>query len=147
MRKPTTVPRRTGEPSALTAGSTVMAGRVERMTRSALVVSTPQDVALIDAHKAIDMFQKVRIPVLGLIENMSTHICSKCGHEEHVFGHGGVAAEAEKLGVPLLAEIPLAIDIRTAADGGAPIVVSKPQAPQAQAFRDLARQLIASGSA
>ena len=87
----------------------------------AIVVSTPQDIALLDARKGIDMFQKLGTPILGLIENMSTHICSNCGHEEHIFGHGGVAREAEKLGVPLLAEIPLHLDIRTAADGGAPV--------------------------
>ena len=109
----------------------------------AIVVSTPQDVALIDARKGIDMFNQLHVPVLGMIENMSTHICSNCGHEEHVFGHGGVAAEAEKMNVPLLAEIPLHLDIRLASDGGAPIVVSQPESPQAQAFRDLARDLIA----
>jgi ATP-binding protein involved in chromosome partitioning len=90
----------------------------------AIIVSTPQDVALMDARKGIDMFNQLGTPIIGMIENMSTHICSACGHEEHVFGHGGVAAEAEKLGVPLLAEIPLHLDIRLAADGGAPIVVS-----------------------
>ncbi|MGB1209562.1 MAG: Mrp/NBP35 family ATP-binding protein, partial [Paracoccaceae bacterium] len=88
----------------------------------AIVVSTPQDIALLDARKGIDMFQQLNVPILGMIENMSTHICSNCGHQEHVFGHGGVAAEAEKLGVPLLAEIPLDLQIRMAADGGAPIV-------------------------
>ncbi len=108
----------------------------------AIIVSTPQDVALMDARKAIDMFRKLGTPVLGMVENMSTHICSNCGHEEHVFGHGGVAAEAAKLGVPLLAEIPLHIDIRTTSDGGAPIVVSKPGSPQAEAFRGLARALM-----
>ena len=113
----------------------------------ALIVSTPQDVALLDARKGINMFQKMNVPIVGMIENMSTHVCSNCGYEEHVFGHGGVAQEAEKLGVPLLAEIPLHLDIRTAADGGAPIVVSKPDSPQAQAFRTLARQLIEGGSA
>ncbi len=113
----------------------------------ALVVSTPQDIALLDARKGINMFEKLGTPIVGMIENMSTHICSSCGHEEHVFGHGGVAAEAEKLNVPLLAEIPLAMDIRLAADGGAPIVVSKPDSPQAQTFRKLARQLIADGTA
>jgi ATP-binding protein involved in chromosome partitioning len=111
----------------------------------AIVVSTPQDVALLDARKGIDMFQQLKVPVLGLIENMSTHICSKCGHEEHIFGHGGVRAEAERLGVPLLAEIPLHLDIRIASDGGAPIVVSKPESAQAQSFRQLARDLIAQG--
>ncbi|MDU8912432.1 Mrp/NBP35 family ATP-binding protein [Aestuariicoccus sp. MJ-SS9] len=113
----------------------------------AIVVSTPQDVALLDARKGIDMFQQMKVPILGLIENMSTHICSNCGHEEHIFGHGGVAAEAEKLGVPLLSEIPLHLDIRMAADGGAPIVVSKPDSPQATAFRDLARRLVEMGKA
>lgn len=113
----------------------------------AIIVSTPQDVALLDARKGIDMFNQLHVPVLGMIENMSTHICSNCGHEEHVFGHGGVKQEAEKLGVPLLAEIPLHLDIRLASDGGAPIVVSKPDSAQAQAFRDVARQLIAQGVA
>jgi len=113
----------------------------------AIIVSTPQDVALLDARKGIDMFRMLHTPILGMIENMSTHICSNCGHEEHVFGHGGVAAEAEKLGVPLLAEIPLHIDIRTTSDGGAPIVISKPDSAQAQAFRRLARGLIDQGKA
>jgi len=113
----------------------------------AIIVSTPQDIALLDARKGIDMFNKLGTPIIGLIENMSTHICSKCGHEEHIFGHGGVAREAEKLGVPLLAEIPLHLDIRTAGDGGAPIVVSKPASSQAQAFRNLAKVLITNGQA
>ena len=113
----------------------------------AIIVSTPQDVALLDARKAIDMFSQMKTPILGMIENMSTHICSNCGHEEHVFGHGGVALEAEKLGVPLLAEIPLHLDIRLAADAGTPIVVAKPNSPQAEAFRALARDLVARGLA
>ena len=113
----------------------------------AVVVSTPQDVALLDARKGIDMFQKLGVPILGLIENMSTHVCSNCGHEEHVFGHGGVAAEAARLGVPLLAEIPLHIDIRLASDGGAPIVVTQPDGPQAAAFQAVARALLEQGVA
>lgn len=113
----------------------------------AVIVSTPQDVALIDARKALDMFDKLGTPILGMIENMSTHICSQCGHEEHVFGHGGVALEAAKLGTPLLGEIPLHIDIRLASDGGAPIVVSKPNSPHAQAFRTIARKMIKDGQA
>lgn len=113
----------------------------------AIIVSTPQDVALLDARKGIDMFRQMQTPILGMIENMSTHICSACGHEEHVFGHGGVAAEAAKLGVPLMAEIPLHLDIRLAADGGAPIVVSKPDSSQAAAFRAVARDLVAQGLA
>ena len=113
----------------------------------AVIVSTPQDVALIDARKAIDAFAKLGVPILGLIENMSTHICSSCGHEEHVFGHGGVRREAEGMGVPLMAEIPLHIDVRLAADGGAPIVASAPGSPQAAAFRGLARGMVAAGQA
>ncbi|MEP1330346.1 iron-sulfur cluster carrier protein ApbC [Pseudophaeobacter sp.] len=113
----------------------------------AVIVSTPQDVALIDARKGIDMFNKLNVPILGMIENMSTHICSNCGHEEHVFGHGGVAAEAAKMNVPLLAEIPLHLDIRLAADGGAPIVASKPDSPQAKAFLEVAAALVERGAA
>ncbi|AML52011.1 Mrp/NBP35 family ATP-binding protein [Falsihalocynthiibacter arcticus] len=113
----------------------------------AIIVSTPQDVALLDARKGIDMFNQLGTPIIGMIENMSTHICTQCGHEEHVFGHGGVKAEAAKLGVPLLAEIPLHLDIRLAADGGAPIVVSKPDSPQAAGFRAVAKQLIELGHA
>ncbi len=113
----------------------------------AIIVSTPQDVALIDARKGIDMFNQLKTPILGMIENMSTHICTKCGHEEHLFGHGGVVAEAAKLGVPVLAEIPLDLNIRIASDGGAPIVVSDPESPQAQVFRKTARALVAQGVA
>ena len=113
----------------------------------AIIVSTPQDVALIDARKGIDMFQQLNVPLVGMIENMSTHICTACGHEEHVFGHGGVAAEAAKLEIPLLAEVPLHLDIRLAADGGAPIVVSQPDSSQAAAFVNVAKQLIEKGLA
>ncbi len=111
----------------------------------ALVVSTPQDVALLDARKALNMFAKMNTPVAGLIENMSTHICSNCGHEEHVFGHGGVRAEADRLGLPLLAEIPLHLDIRRASDGGTPIVISSPGSSQAGIFRGLADKLVGRG--
>ena len=113
----------------------------------AIVVSTPQDIALIDARKGIDMFQKLKVPVHGMIENMSTHICSNCGHEEHVFGHGGVQTEAKNLGVDLLAEVPLDLNIRLAADSGTPIVVSDPSHPQAAVFRGIARKLIDKGQA
>jgi ATP-binding protein involved in chromosome partitioning len=111
----------------------------------AIVVSTPQDIALIDARKAVSMFNKMGTKVLGMIENMSTYICPKCGHEEHIFGHGGARADAVRLGLPFLGEIPLTPDIRLAADGGAPIVVSKPESPQAKAFRAIARKLIDDG--
>ncbi len=113
----------------------------------AIIVSTPQDVALMDARRAIAMFDKMETPVIGMIENMSTHVCSQCGHEEHVFGHGGVAAEAAKLGVPLLAEIPLHLDIRLAADAGAPVVVSAPDSAQAAPYRALAKALVTQGKA
>ncbi len=86
----------------------------------AVIVSTPQDIALIDARKAVAMFEKVDVPVLGIIENMSTYQCSNCGHEDHIFGHGGARKEAEKLGVPFLGEIPLRADIREKSDAGEP---------------------------
>ncbi len=111
----------------------------------AIVVSTPQDIALLDARKAMNMFEKLDVKIVGMIENMSTHVCSNCGHEEHIFGHGGAKADAEKFGLPFLGEIPLDIDIRLASDGGAPIVASKPDSPQAVAFRDIARKLIEQG--
>ena len=84
----------------------------------AIIVSTPQDLALADARKGVQMFRAVDVPILGLIENMSTHICSNCGHEEHIFGHGGAKAEAESLDIPYLGEIPLSADIRAKADAG-----------------------------
>ena len=112
----------------------------------AVIVSTPQDIALLDARKALDMFQKTGTPVLGIVENMSMHICSNCGHVEHIFGHGGAEAEAERIGVPFLGAIPLDLAIREAGDGGAPIVAAKPETPQAGAFRDIADGLIRLGA-
>ena len=111
----------------------------------ALVVSTPQDVALIDARRGISMFQKLGVPVLGLIENMSTFVCPHCGEESHIFGHGGVAAEAEKMGVPLLAQLPLALETRIAGDEGCPVAAtdSALSAPYAQ----LADRLVKGGFA
>lgn len=111
----------------------------------ALVVSTPQDVALLDARKAIDMFGKLKTPVLGLIENMSTYICPNCGHEAHIFGHGGVRAEAERIGVPFLGEIPLSLDVRLAGDAGTPVAVG--DGPIAEAYAQLARRLVQGGMA
>lgn len=107
----------------------------------AVIVSTPQDIALIDARKAVGMFQRVGVPILGIIENMSVHVCGKCGHAEHIFGHGGARAEAAALGVPLLAEIPLDINIRTHADEGRPLVWSAPESAAARVYRDLALAL------
>ncbi len=111
----------------------------------AIIVSTPQDVALLDARKALDMFEKTKVPILGLIENMSTYICPNCGHEAHIFGHGGARAEAARLGLPFLGEIPLDLAIRVAGDGGTPITASDPDGPEARAFSDVARRLIAGG--
>ncbi len=106
----------------------------------AIVVSTPQDVALLDARRALDMFAKLKTPVLGLIENMSTYICPNCGHEAHLFGHGGVAAEAQRLSLPFLGELPLSIDVRLAGDAGTPIALGDSAA--AQAYARLAERLI-----
>ncbi len=101
-----------------------------------MIVSTPQDIALLDARKGIAMFRKVDVPVLGIIENMSTFICPNCGHEEHIFGHGGAKLEATRLACEFLGEIPLDIAIRTTSDEGTPIVVSQ---PKTQARRGLSR--------
>lgn len=87
----------------------------------AIIVSTPQDIALIDVRKGIEMFKKVNVPIVGLIENMSYYCCPSCGHQDHIFGHGGAKAEAEKLGIPFLGEIPLNAEIRAKADAGEPI--------------------------
>ena len=107
----------------------------------AVVVTTPQDIALMDARKGLVMFEKVNVPILGIIENMATHICSKCGHEEHIFGEGGAAKMAEQYGVELLGELPLDINIRLSMDKGDPIVISEPDSKVAQAYRDIARKL------
>ncbi|MCC7321771.1 MAG: Mrp/NBP35 family ATP-binding protein [Rubellimicrobium sp.] len=111
----------------------------------AIIVSTPQDVALIDARKAIDMFNTLKTPVIGLIENMSLFICPNCGHESHIFGHGGVAAEAAALGVPLLGTLPIDLETRLAGDAGTPVAAG--EGPMAAAWRQIARGLIAGGMA
>lgn len=107
----------------------------------AVVVTTPQDIALMDARKGLVMFEKVNVPILGIIENMATHICSKCGHEEHIFGEGGAAKMAAQYGVELLGELPLDINIRLSMDKGEPIVISDPDSKVAQAYREIARKL------
>ena len=107
----------------------------------AVIVSTPQDLALIDARKGLNMFRKVDVPVLGIIENMSYHICSNCGHREEIFGHGGARREAEKLGVEFLGEIPLHVAIRETSDGGRPIVVSQPDSAHAKAYQHIAERV------
>lgn len=111
----------------------------------AIVVSTPQDIALLDARRAIDMFAKLKTPVLGLVENMSTYVCPNCGHEAHLFGHGGVRAEAEKLDLPFLGEIPLDLSVRLGGDSGTPVAAG--EGPIAEAYRALARRLVAGGMA
>jgi len=104
----------------------------------AVIVSTPQDLALLDARKGLNMFRKVDVPLLGIIENMSYFSCPHCGGRTDIFDHGGAHAEAEKMGVDFLGEIPLDIAIRESADGGRPIVVSDPDSPHAQAYRAIA---------
>ena len=107
----------------------------------AVIVSTPQDIALIDARKGLTMFNKVNVPVLGIIENMSYFICPKCGERAEIFGHGGARAEAEKLNLPFLGEVPLDRIMRERSDEGQPIVVSEPDSVHAQIFRDIARDV------
>ena len=104
----------------------------------AVIVSTPQDIALVDARKGLAMFRKVAVPVLGIVENMSYFLCPKCGERSEIFGHGGAREEAEKLGVPFLGEIPLHLDIRTTSDSGHPIVVDQPDSPHTQAYKNIA---------
>ena len=109
--------------------------------KGAVIVSTPQDLALIDARRGIAMFRRVNVPVLGIIENMSTFICPHCGTRSDIFGHGGARREAERLGVPFLGEVPLAIDIREKSDAGAPVVATDPDGAHAKIFRDIAARV------
>ena len=108
----------------------------------AIVVSTPQDVALLDARKALRAFETLKTPILGLIENMSTFICPECGHEEHIFGEGGVRLEAERLGLPFLGELPISVEVRLAGDGGVPVAAT--DSPVADAYRRMARRVMES---
>ncbi|MEX2520340.1 MAG: Mrp/NBP35 family ATP-binding protein [Paracoccaceae bacterium] len=107
----------------------------------AVIVSTPQDVALLDARKAIDMFQKINIPILGVIENMATFCCPNCGHETQIFGHGGAEAEAKKIGAPFLGRVPLTLALRTTSDEGTPITAARPESAEAVKFLEMARAL------
>jgi ATP-binding protein involved in chromosome partitioning len=109
--------------------------------KGAVIVSTPQDIALIDARKGIAMFQKTQIPILGIVENMSVFVCPECGHESHIFGHGGARETAEKLAVPFLGEIPLVPEIRETSDAGTPIVAQAPESREAGAFMTLAKSV------
>jgi len=107
----------------------------------AVIVTTPQDIALIDARKGLRMFQKVGVPILGIVENMSTHICSNCGHEEHIFGAGGAERMSKELGIEVLGHLPLDIRIREQTDSGNPTVVADPDGPVADIYRAIARRV------
>ncbi|MGI8725798.1 MAG: iron-sulfur cluster carrier protein ApbC [Methyloceanibacter sp.] len=106
----------------------------------AVIVSTPQDLALIDARKGLNMFRKVNVPVLGIVENMSTFICPHCGERSDIFGHGGAKSEASRLGVPFLGEVPLTMVVRETSDAGRPIVATDPTSPPAVAYREIAQR-------
>jgi len=109
----------------------------------AVIVSTPQDLALVDARKGLNMFRKVNVPVLGLVENMSTFVCPHCGQPSNIFGHGGARAEAARLGVPFLGEVPLTLAIRETSDEGRPVVATDPSSAGAAAFREIAARALA----
>ena len=127
------MPPGTGDAQLTLAQQTPLSG--------AIIVSTPQDLALIDARKGLNMFRKVNVPVLGIVENMSYFVCDSCGQRHEIFGHGGARAEAEKLGVPFLGEIPLDKDVRLRSDSGEPIAATLPDSPHAAIYRDIARRV------
>ena len=108
----------------------------------AVIVSTPQDIALLDVVKALTMFQKANVPVLGMIENMSYWSCPDCGRVDHIFGEGGVKAEAKKRNIDLLGEIPISVDVRKSSDAGIPIIISEPESIQSQNYRLIAKSII-----
>ena len=128
------MPPGTGDAQLTMAQSVPLAG--------AVIVSTPQDLALIDARRGIAMFRRTEVPILGIVENMSTFICPACGHRSDIFNHGGAKHEAERLGVPYLGEIPLAMPIRESSDAGRPIVIADRDGPQAQAYQAMARNVL-----
>jgi len=130
------MPPGTGDAQLTLAQQTPLSG--------AVIVSTPQDLALIDARKGLNMFRKVNVPVLGIVENMSYFICTKCGERHEIFGHGGARDEAEKLGLPFLGEVPLDRDLRVRSDSGQPIVVSAPDSHHARLYREIAETIWAS---
>ncbi|MDQ0469456.1 Mrp/NBP35 family ATP-binding protein [Labrys wisconsinensis] len=129
------MPPGTGDAQLTMAQHTPLAG--------AVIVSTPQDLALIDARRGVAMFQKVNVPVIGIVENMSTFSCPNCGHVTHLFGHGGARREAERLGVPFLGELPLSLDVRERSDAGTPVVATAPAGSEAGFYRDLAARVSA----
>jgi ATP-binding protein involved in chromosome partitioning len=109
--------------------------------KGAVIVSTPQDLALIDARRGVSMFKRVNVPVLGVVENMSYFLCPSCGTRSDIFGHGGARHEAERLGVPFLGEVPLHMTIREKSDAGLPVVATEPDGPHAQIYRDIASKV------
>ena len=109
--------------------------------KGAVIVSTPQDLALIDARRGVSMFKRVNVPVLGVVENMSYFLCPKCGERSDIFGHGGARKEAERLGVPFLGEVPLHMAIREKSDAGLPVVATEPDGPHAKVYRDIAAKV------
>ncbi|MEI8295289.1 MAG: Mrp/NBP35 family ATP-binding protein [Alphaproteobacteria bacterium] len=130
------MPPGTGDVQLTLVQQTRMAG--------AIIVSTPQDIALIDARKGLEMFRKVDVPVLGIIENMSIFHCPHCGKASEIFSHGGARHEAELCQVPFLGEIPLYLPIRTGSDSGIPLVVASPQTPEAESYKAIAQKIIIS---
>lgn len=130
------MPPGTGDAQLTMAQQTPLAG--------AVIVSTPQDLALLDARRGVAMFKKVEVPILGIVENMSYFICPECGTRSDIFAHGGARHEAERLGVPFLGEVPLAMPIRETSDSGRPIVASDPDSAHAKAYLGIARQVMAS---
>jgi ATP-binding protein involved in chromosome partitioning len=133
------MPPGTGDAQLTLAQQTPLSG--------AVIVSTPQDLALIDARKGLNMFKRVNVPVLGIVENMSYFICAKCGERHEIFGHGGAKAEAEALGVPFLGEVPLDAQVRERSDRGEPITAADPQSLHAQIYRQMAEQVWAAVAA
>ena len=127
------MPPGTGDAQLTLAQQTPLAG--------AVIVSTPQDLALIDARKGLNMFRKVNVPVIGIVENMSYFTCTKCGERHEIFGHGGARQEAARLGVPFLGEIPLDQDLRERSDRGEPVAATVPDGAHAAIYRDIARQV------
>ncbi|WP_134496268.1 Mrp/NBP35 family ATP-binding protein [Microvirga pakistanensis] len=127
------MPPGTGDAQLTMAQATPLAG--------AVIVSTPQDLALIDARRGVSMFKRVEIPILGIIENMATFVCPHCGQTSHIFGHGGARSEAGRLGVPFLGEVPLNMTIRELSDAGRPVVAADPEGPHARIYKDMAQQV------
>jgi len=110
--------------------------------KGAVIVSTPQDLALIDARRGVAMFKRVNVPVLGVVENMSYFLCPSCGTRSDIFSHGGAHKEAERLGVPFLGEVPLHMTIRERSDAGLPVVATEPDGPHAKIYRDIAARVL-----